>query len=93
VAETETDGASNPAPAGEAAEGYPPPTPTLIHSVHAVAETDPAQPAPSTSATATGPAPRNGGTDEGWKKVERKHKGKKGWNGRREASRPRLIKR
>jgi len=31
---------------------------------------------PSTSATATGPAPRHGGTDEGWKKVERKRKGK-----------------
>ena len=39
-------------------------------------ETDPAQPAPSTSATASGPAPRHGETDEGWKKVERKRKGK-----------------
>jgi hypothetical protein len=52
------------------------PTPTLMHSVHAGVETNPAQPAPSTSATATGPAPRHGETDEGWKKVERKRKGK-----------------
>jgi len=41
--------------------------------VHAGVETNPAQPAPSTSAT--GPAPRHE-TDEGWKKVERKRKGK-----------------
>jgi len=37
--------------------------------------TNPTQPAPSISATATGPAPRLGETDEGWKKVERKRKG------------------
>jgi hypothetical protein len=52
------------------------PTPTLMHSEHADVETDPAQPPPSTSATAAGPAPRHGDTDEGWKKVERKRKGK-----------------
>jgi len=52
AAETETDEASNPVPAGEAAEEYLP-------------RTNPAQPAPSTSATATGPAPRHGETDEG----------------------------
>jgi len=69
------DGASNPAPAGEASEGYLP-TPTLMHSEHADVETDPAQPPPSTSATAAGPAPRHGDTDEGWKKVERKRNGK-----------------
>jgi len=33
-------------------------------------ETGPAQPPPSTSATAAGPPPRHGDTDEGWKKVE-----------------------
>jgi len=69
------DGASNPAPAGEATEGYLP-TPTLMHSEHADVETDPAQSPPSTSATAAGPAPRPGDMDEGWKKVERKRKGK-----------------
>jgi len=40
------------------------PTQTLMHSVHAGVETNPAQPAPSTSATATGAAPRHGETDE-----------------------------
>ena len=39
-------------------------------------ETDPAQPPPSTSATAAGRVPRDGDTDEGWKKVERKCNGK-----------------
>ena len=39
-------------------------------------ETNPAQPAPSTSATATGPAPRHGETDDGWEKAERRRKGK-----------------
>jgi len=63
-------------PAGEAADGYLPHT-NLMHSLHAGMETDPAQPAPSTSATATGPASRHGGTDKGWKKVERKRKGKR----------------
>jgi len=52
------------------------PSPTLMHSEHADVETDPAQPPPSTSATAAGPAPRHGDTDEGWKKVERKRNGK-----------------
>jgi len=52
------------------------PTPTLTHSEHADVETDPAQPSPSTSATAAGPAPLHGNTDEGWKKVERKRNGK-----------------
>ena len=52
------------------------PTPTLMRSEHADVETDPAQPPPSTSATAAGPAPRHGDTDEGWKKVERKRNGK-----------------
>jgi len=53
------------------------PTPTLMHSEHADVETNPAQHPPSTSATATGSAPRHGNTDEGWKKVERK-RNKKG---------------
>jgi len=52
------------------------PTPTLMHSEHADVESDPAQPPPSTSATAAGPAPRHGDTDEGWKKAERIRKGK-----------------
>ena len=48
---------------------------------------------PSTSATATGPAPRHGEPDEGWKKVERKRKGKgKEKKGVEGASRPRLTK-
>jgi len=38
--------------------------------------TDPAQPPPSTFATAAGPAPRHGDTNEGWKKVERRRNGK-----------------
>jgi len=42
------------------------PAPTLMHSVHAGVDTNPAHPTPSTSATATGPAPRHGETDEGW---------------------------
>jgi len=41
--------------------------------MHAGVEADPA---PSTSATATELAPRHGETDKGWKKVERKRKGK-----------------
>ena len=47
-----------------------------MHSEHADVETDPAQPPPSTSATAAGPAPRHGDTDEGWKKVGGKRNGK-----------------
>jgi len=72
AAGTKTGGASDPTPAGEAAGGYPH---TNSHE-HADMETDPAQPALSTAATATGPAPRHGETEEGWEKVERKRKEK-----------------
>jgi len=47
-----------------------------MHSEHADVGTDPAQPPPSTFATAAGPAPRHGDTNEGWKKVERRRNGK-----------------
>jgi hypothetical protein len=47
-----------------------------MHSGCANVETDPTQPQPSTSATATGPALREDKTEDGWKKVERKREGK-----------------
>jgi hypothetical protein len=53
------------------------PTSTLMHSERADVETDPAQPQPSASAAATGPALREDETEDGWKKVERKRNGKR----------------
>jgi hypothetical protein len=64
-----------------------------MHSQHADVETDPAQPQPSTSATATGPALRKDETKDGWKKVERKRIGKrKEKRGRKRKRGERLIK-
>jgi hypothetical protein len=86
AAETETDRVASPPhwPAQQRRDTSP--TPTLVHSLHAGRETDPAQPPPSTSAVAIEPAPHHGETDEGWKKVERKRK-RKG-KGRKERSTP-----
>jgi len=93
TAQTETDGASNPATAGEAAGRYLPHTNS--HALCACRCGDRSRATRTiklTSATATGPAPRHGEADERCKKVERKPKGegkeKKGWDGRRGTPRP-----
>jgi len=56
-------------PTNRRSRGEIPPPHQLLHTMHAGVEIDPAQPTPSTSATATELAPRHGET--GWKKVRK----------------------